>query len=423
LGGCPSGAGKKSTGQTPKISTHDHSGTLGRGENPYDIHVLYAYAQERGFSAEVYPYLYPPFLASAITPLTRLSPESADRMWGSLMVVMFALSVVLVTMAPRTDRSAQTGAGRRRLLLESALGAGILLLLPLGQNFLMGQVNAIVMVCMTLAVVGLEREGKSWEWGAGAALALAALIKVTPALLIVLFVARRKTGALWAFALSGAAGMGLSMMVSGPEVWGQFLAFLPQMSYGRNIDGLFHPMFLTNLSLSAFIMRALESAGPVARIVSMLAALLLVATLLWAVFRYARGAGRSGLVLASLTVMVVVSPFTWIHHLVFLYPGVFLVLRDMAGRSRFGGAKWLLLSSLVFAGLMINFPELYPSMDIPESIRRFVTSMNFFFLLGMFAIAVRYSSLQLLQAPSRAARNGSPFASWLGLLSAALRGT
>ena len=404
-------------------SFYSASGVLTRGENPYNIHALHAYAQERGIDSEVYPYLYPPFLASVISPMSTLSPESADRTWGAMMVVVFAVSVVLVSMVPHTGQAGRARSSRRRLVWESALAAGILLFLPFGENFLKGQVNAIVMACMTFAVLGTEREGRAWEWGAGAALAVAALIKVTPALLLVLFVARRKTGALQSFLLAGAAGIGLSVLLSGTEVWGQFLAFLPHTSYGRSIDGMFHPIFVTNLSLSGFFMRAAETSGPIIRLASMLAALSLLATLLWAVFRGRSVAGRQGLLLALLIVMTVVSPYTWLHHMVFLYPGAFLMLRDMVGRSEERPVRRLLvLSALCLAGATMNFPELYPLMGIPETIWGFATSLNLFFLLGLFALALRWSGMTRTGERSVPERKDERRNSWLDLLPLPVRG-
>jgi alpha-1,2-mannosyltransferase len=256
----------------------------------------------------------------------------------------------------------------------------------------MGQVNAFVLVCMTVAILGLDRTTPGWEWSAGAALAMATLVKVTPVLLILLFVARKKRRSLGGFALALGAGVALSMAISGTEVWRQFTAFLPHMAYGRSIDGLFHPMSVANLSLSGFILRAAESAATPVRVVVVLVSALLVGSVLWAAFRPPRVAKLDGVLLAVLVTMVLISPYTWIHHLVFLYPGVFLLLRSILVRVRAGHDRKLLLSVLVcVVGLTINFPHLYPSMGVPEVIRPVVTSMNFFFLLALFAVALRIS--------------------------------
>jgi len=405
-------------------SFYSAAGTLARGENPYEVLALQAYAQERGIDSEVYPYLYPPFLASVLRPVTLLSPETADRMWGTLMVVMFALSVVLVTLLPQEDRPGRGPSHGGGMLQKSALAAGILMLLPLGENLLTGQVNAIVLACITVAILGMEREGRGWEWGSGAALAVAALIKVTPALLVLLFLARRKTSALWAFAFSVLAGLGLSMLISGVDVWGEFLAFLPQLSYGRSIDGLFHPISVMNLSLSGFIMRVAEGSGPAVRLIAMTAALLILALILRAVFRRPVAPGRGGLVLALLVVMVVLSPYAWIHHMVFLFPGAFMMLHEMTGRARENEAQWLLpLSWLLLAGATVNFPGLYPSMEIPENLWRFFTSVNLFLLLAILAIALRWSSPRLPLVHRHARLLGDHPETWPNLAPAPVRET
>jgi len=393
------------------------SGTLASGNNPYDIHCIQDYARGRGILQEVYPYLYPQFLASVIVPVTGLSPGLADRLWSALTIVMFATSAVLMTLLAPASGPQSFAVGGRSSLLEMALAGGLLLVLPLGENLLMGQVNALVLVCMTVAILGLDRETPGWEWSAGAALALATLVKVTPVLLILLFVARKKGRSLGGFALAMGGGIALSMAVSGAEVWRQFAVFLPHMGYGRSIDGLFHPMSVANLSLSGFILRAAGSAGPPIRILVAMASALLAGSVLWAALKRPRVATLDGVLLAVLIAMVVISPYTWIHHLVFLYPGAFLLLRSILLRARAGHDRKILLSVLIcLAGLTINFPQLYPSMDVPEVIRPFVTSMNLFFLLALFAVALRISLKPRRQSYAYRVRGSSRLPAWSDIL-------
>jgi hypothetical protein len=155
---------------------------------------------------------------------------------------------------------------------------------------------------------------------------------------------------------------------------------------------MFHPIVLSNFSLSAFVMRLAEGAGPAVRLVSILTALALLGILLRAMMRYGEGEGRQGVLLATLVLMVVVSPYSWFHHLVFLYPGLVLMFRDL---SLGAGRRWILraVCTVLLLGAAINFPALYGRIDIPEAIRPFVTSMNLFMLMGLFLAALWWARL------------------------------
>jgi alpha-1,2-mannosyltransferase len=181
-------------------------------------------------------------------------------------------------------------------------------------------------------------------------------------------------------------------MLDGWSPWFEFFRFLPSMGYGRSIDGLFHPSVVANFSLSAFWMRALQGGGPMVRLAGMLSALTLFVLVLYVGLR-TRGAQSFHLLVLPFTVlMVIASPLTWSHHLVYLFPGLFLAMRALVGDPAESG-KWVWVGALVVlaAGSTTDYSLVYGQLNIPEVIRPILTSLNLYCLLGLLFASLTYA--------------------------------
>ncbi len=160
--------------------------SMARGSRSVDFETFYRAAEvasQRGDiyrfyrSSEVYPYLYPPFLAAALRPMSFLSLDHAVLLWS-----LFQLLLVLVGFELLRRFFVMWNSPVPDLL---ASGLVALHLWPLVDNFAWMQVNLVVWVAALAALV-LVMRGRAW-WGGGA-LAVAVAIKVLPVLFLLALV-------------------------------------------------------------------------------------------------------------------------------------------------------------------------------------------------------------------------------------------
>ena len=111
------------------------------------------------------------------------------------------------------------------------------------------------------------------------------------------------------------------------------------------------------------------------------------------------------LALGFLVLMVIASPLSYIHHLIFLYPGSLMAWRQMAraGVPRLLGGG-VLLGLCLLASL--NFPAWYGSGWVPVPLR----SVNLFVLLVLLLLSllgVRHLRLRSIATEPRTTSGGS----------------
>lgn len=192
-------------------------------------------AARQGYHGQIYPFLYPPLWAALAAPLVKTVPTATL----DLVVRLFdpLLLSALVVIAHRLTRTRLTAALAvpAALVLLAALPAGHV---ALGQ----GQPQLLVAILILWA---LEREEAGHSRTAGALMALAAALKVYPAILALLWLAGRRWRALAAFLLCGAALASASVLLAGWPLHAEFLRLLgvlakttmvSQMTY--TIDGM-----------------------------------------------------------------------------------------------------------------------------------------------------------------------------------------
>jgi hypothetical protein len=132
---------------------------------------------------EQFAYLYPPFLAVAVTPLAAAFPDFPSAMWVWFTLGLAVLIAAVVLFA------------RSRGTLPTALAvllAAILALPPVGFELVMGNVHLLLVGLFLVAWLGLERGTRNGALVAGACVAIAVLIKVFPALILIWFVLTRR---------------------------------------------------------------------------------------------------------------------------------------------------------------------------------------------------------------------------------------
>lgn len=270
-----------------------------------------------------YGFTYPPFAAVAMLPMALLGLRTAIAVGLLLNLAALALVVRLLT-----------GRAWRRLgWYGCALGACALALFePLRDTLSFGQVN-LLLLALVLLDTRLLATGRGRLAGVG--IGLAAAVKLTPALFIGLLLVTRRWRAAAVATVVALAATGFAAVVA-PDAsrfyWTD--AMWDTTRVGR-LD------YVSNQSLQGILARL----GATDRAVWAVAVLLTLCV--WAVRARRAAAAQdwpAAFALTGLTACLV-SPITWVHHLVWLLPSFAVLLR--AGHPRIAGALYAVLCTSV----------------------------------------------------------------------------
>lgn len=202
------------------------------GNSLYDWYALPDY--------KMYPFTYPPFGAWALSPLTWFDYETAAR----LMIIAIALqTAVIVALAGRSLSwswgSAFAIAPWAAILVQQCLE-------PFTQSVGFAQVNTAMMALVMIDVAAPD----SWK-GRGVASGLAAAIKLTPAIAVLIFLLRRQWRSAITMVATSLAVTLLSWVIS------------PGESTRFFFDAMWDPQragdayYTSNQNLKGFVARAL----------------------------------------------------------------------------------------------------------------------------------------------------------------------
>lgn len=292
---------------------------------------------------QCWPYLYPAPSLLLLAPFALLPLGAAVVAWSVLNFASAALALWLLRR--------WSGISTPLLLAVTAI------FIPLCLSLEAGQVNLPVLALIAAFLAH----------GSGAALAAAALIKMSPALLLAPALFARQGRTLLAFAGTGALLLAASLLVV--PLSGQvrfFTEVLPRFTDGY--PGLDLSMYLTdNHSIARGIIGVwpcVDSAvlSPPARIAyHALVWAILGALVLWTL-RTGPGRHADGVWVVFMTIAPV---FAWGAHLVFLLPAIFLALAAVE-RGRLRGA-WA--AAVITATLLLALPYdwlRWPGFYFPE---------------------------------------------------------
>ncbi|HEU5392661.1 MAG TPA: glycosyltransferase 87 family protein [Streptosporangiaceae bacterium] len=286
----------------------------------WDVHVYWWGGQQaaRGGSLYApgarYSFTYPPF-AAVLFALAAHGPE------GELAAVITVASVG--ALAVLCALSLGLAGVRRRPETVFAVTALALLTWPVAYTLRLGEVNLIL-----AALAGtdlLRRRGGCW-WQ-GIATGLAAGIKLTPLIFVVYLLITRRVRA----AATAVAAFGVTVAVGS--------VLLPSQSRVFWLDGVFHdryrigdPANPSDQSLSGAAARlagSLESAYLWWAVAALLVGLAGIAVAAWA---HRRGHRLAGVTCCAITGLLI-SPFSWVHHWVWVVP-LLVALAVAAWRRR-----------------------------------------------------------------------------------------
>ena len=271
-----------------------------------------------------YPFTYPPIGAVAFVPLALVPGWLAAALWTAAGAGCLAASVVVVRRA--LGRSTPGW-----LVVASSVAA--LGLEPVWQNLSFGQVNLVVMLAVLVDCLGRER-----RWS-GILIGLAAAVKLTPLVFVVLLVlvGRRSAAARAVLTFAATVGIGLVAVPGASAYWTESL--LDPTRVGP-------PALAHNQSITGALTRLLD--GPPETLVWVaVAGPVMLATLLVAAGWWRRGDVVLATCLGAVA-MLLASPVSWSHHWVWAVP-VALVVWE---RGRWAACAW----TLVFVARPVLWP-------------------------------------------------------------------
>ncbi|GGM08329.1 hypothetical protein GCM10010129_60320 [Streptomyces fumigatiscleroticus] len=270
-----------------------------------------------------YGFTYPPFAAVAMAPMALLGWRTAVVV--ALLLDLAALALVLRVLAgPAWRRHGWYGWAWAVCLLA--------LFEPLRDTFSFGQVN-VLLLALVLADAWLLAGGRG-RW-AGAGIGLAAAVKLTPALFIGLLLVTRQ----WRpAAVAGAVAAGATALAAcvapraSRHYWTE--AMWDTTRVGRT-------EYVSNQSLQGVLARL----GETGHAVWAAAVVLVLAVWVRRVRRAAAEGDQAAAFALTGAAACLVSPVTWVHHLVWLLPSLAVLVRT--GHPRIAGAVHAVLCTSV----------------------------------------------------------------------------
>ncbi|MFF2551547.1 glycosyltransferase 87 family protein [Nocardia sp. NPDC058058] len=330
----------------------------------------------RGSTRGVWEFVYTPFSALLFVPLVAL--HGTVFTWvgqlGNFAILAASGWVALSMLGYRRDR--------RMALLALSSAAILLWCEPIRESMAFGQIN-ILLLLIVLADMSLP-DSSRWK---GVLTGIAAGIKLTPLFFVLyLLVTRRFRAA------ATAIGALVATMIVG-------LAVLPKDSWTFWSGAFADPARVgvpanpQNETLRGLIARSLGS-GAGLQLLWLAGALAIVAVCLWLARRFsATGRELPAVVLCGLT-STAVSPFSWIHHWVWLAP-LLIYLADLALRrgGLFAPAVLLVVFAVSSGGVLdLLGLRLGSVFDMPAHGRYAILSHNAYIwlTLALFAVAAAW---------------------------------
>jgi len=315
-------------------------------------------------------FTYPPFAALLFVPWQRAftTVHSVQTVWTvcnlAALISLLVLSLRLVK--PDLDRAA---AWRLGLLLSLPA----MLLNPVVITFAFGQVNLVVTLLVMWDLLSERRIG-SWQAPLGIATGLAAAVKLTPLFFVPYLILTRRT--------RGAVNCCVTFVAC------EFVTFLisPTSSTDDWTHALFRPeragrlSFVSNQNLSAAVDRLHH--GLVSNPTLAPELLVVAAGGLWlAAVAHRRSSPMLGLLVCAATGLVV-SPISWVHHLVWVVPAI-LWLALGEDRPRLG-LPMAIGTAVLFWIAPIWWVPFFHTSDLHLSPWQLVAANSFFFALLIF---------------------------------------
>jgi alpha-1,2-mannosyltransferase len=283
-----------------------------------------------------YGFTYPPFAALTMVPMAVTPWHLAIAI--SCVTCLAATAIVLYWLV---DPVARRQGWTRWYVLGLTLGFAIAFE-PLRETFLFGQVNMYLLFLVAADLVMLVGRGNRWG---GVLIGLATAIKLTPGIFILYLLVTKR----WRAAIVASATAAVATVFAAIVAPDSSLVFWSDALW--NTDRVGAIAFISNQSLNGAIARA-HAADP-----STLAWLICVVVILaiWVVRIRRTAAAGDELTGFALTGIVgcLISPITWIHHLVWVGPAIVLLL-DSVTTAKTRRRRYTLLAFMIFSYALLS---------------------------------------------------------------------
>jgi alpha-1,2-mannosyltransferase len=280
-------------------------------------------------------FLYPPLAAVLAVPLALLPPTVVQLGWTA------AGALALVAILHRF--------GLKGWVLSLAGSAVVCLVEPVVQTLTFGQLGIFLVALIVLDLVPGPRVFPRRLLPEGVLTAVAAAIKLTPAIFVLYLLLVRKFRAFWVAVVTGV----VVTLISFAIVPAASYEFWTRLAHGDT--GLGHSIiYYTNQSVMADIVRIFGLGQAPAIVGLALSAAVAVAGLWAAVLWHRLGDVRLAVNLCGLAGLLA-SPVSWLHHFVWVVPlAMSLLERRPIGRRRL--PTWYLALGWVFVGWVVVAP-------------------------------------------------------------------
>ena len=325
-----------------------------------DLHIYRGAVLSADTGASLYDYMgagpfnYPPFAAVLLRPLASLPADVGDGLW-TLGTFLFgvAMCVIVVLRIPR-NRTTWVGVAPTRARIWGLVALSTVLMLssiPIVVNLWLGQISG----ALTLLVL-LDAGGVVPKRMQGCLTGVAAALKLTPLIFIPYFLVTRQWRQAAVSAVSFLAATGIGFL------------FYPQDSvvYWTNkvfeISRVGELAVPRNASLLGLLTR-MDIGGSSQRLIWLVLCIALVGmALVWSARLFTRGQPVPATVVMGCA-SVVVSPFSWPHHLVWIVlGGLWLLLLRRPALAIIGAA--ILIANNVIWPLPLTLELLVPAIQI-----------------------------------------------------------
>ena len=262
------------------------------------------------------PFIYPPFGALALVPLS-VGEWLTHDLAGDLMIM---LSSALVLACLWFVLRAATGARVDRdslLALTTVTWAGMMLIEPVWLNAGFAQVNIVIMGLVILDLVPRKRFLPQ-----GTLIGIAAAIKISPLAMLLFFLLRRDLKAILTAVVSALAATGIAALIR----WDATVEFFSSVLLGMGTESEFgvDSAYQSNSSLKGMIMRwyltpeSLDAHSTQANIIWLVLSLATIILGSWFMIALMRRDMLVDAALVNAVIMLLISPVSWSHHWVWL---------------------------------------------------------------------------------------------------------
>ncbi len=282
-----------------------------------------------------YGYTYPPFAALLMLPLA-ITPWHLAIVISSITCV--AVSVVLIYWLVDPVARRQGWTRWYALALAVCFAAAFE---PLRETFLFGQVNMYLVFVVAADLLLLVSRGSRFG---GVGIGLATAVKLTPGIFIVYLLVTKR----WRAAIVASVTAAVATVVAAAVAPDASRVFWTDALW--NTDRIGAQAFISNQSMNGAVAR-LHAADPSTALWAVTVIVIMIAWAVRARRAVAAGDEMTGFALTGI-VGCLVSPITWVHHLVWVGPAI-LVLLDSALAAPDRKRRNRLLAFMIFSYVLL----------------------------------------------------------------------